>query len=353
MKVLITLAVLPLIFANPLIDHHNQYISRFIPTEDIDNLSGTSYSCANYQCSTTPLQANQCISYNSVSNTYNLQVCPSGQYCPWALYSKSSSYCLPFVPNLPGGNPGDTCNVPSDCGGHWPKCVNGICMAGDAGAKCDDQPDCNVGLACYNIPSNSTCQPQKSLGQQCGSYLTMNNCQNNLACNFGTCQKAFSMGVGAIVDATSAASLCSTGFYTYVKNNLNKAICAKAPKSPNLPQPAKCTPGTYCISADGQYAAACECGFNSNGSAYCPLFPGDDLYQQYFKAVVAYTLTPNITKCHYLDVGQASCPYMQGAILNNVINAARQVEFFTRSLGNDQCIKSIYNSDYWYPSPSF
>lgn len=350
MKFLLCLALVPLICANSFVSFHNQYISRFVLTQDIDMHKATSFMCASYQCSADPLADSQCISYNSTTNSYNLQGCPSGQYCPWALYSKSDSYCLHLVPNLPGGNPGDTCSTTNDCGNKYPVCNDGICTSGKAGDSCDDQPDCDVGLACYNVPQDAKCQAQKTVGQSCGSFLTMNICQNSLVCNFGTCIKSFSLGVGAIVDSNVAGQACASGFYSLINDNPDKAICTSPPQSPNLPQPAVCTPGSYCVSSDGSWAAPCTCGFNKNGVAYCPVFPGDDIYQQYFQAMVNYIQNPNINLCHSLDVGQSSCRFMSGDILNDVVNAKRQVDFFTRSLNNDACVKEVYNSDYWYPS---
>lgn len=52
-------------------------------------------------------------------------------------------------------------------------------------------------------------------------------------------------------------------------------VCAEAPSSATKNIPIKCEAGSQCMSSDGSAAADCVCGYNSAGSAYCPLFPGD------------------------------------------------------------------------------
>lgn len=332
--------------AGNVLDFHQDYVSRFGRTESVRELLGAG-SCAKYQCGT--LTAGQCIGWTAATNTYNLQVCAAGQFCPVALNTNSSSFCIPVMPPAgpTGVLPGDTCDGKTTvCSGKGDTCTSGVCVGQVAGAECDDQPDCGVGLVCANEPTgatNSTCTSQIAIGGKCGGILTNDNCVNGAVCVNNKCVQMFSLGVGAIVPDDYAALSCSTGFYKSFPPS-GQAVCLPAPSSPNVPQPQTCSAGSMCISADGEWSVPCECGLNSQGTAYCPPFPGDDIYQTYFNYMVQYSQSSTLGTCHYLNMGQEPCG-VSPTLWANLNNAKANLDFYVRSLGNDQCTAAIYNAD--------
>lgn len=325
-------------------DFHSNYMQRF--TRAHKGPSTATY-CEPYLCSPKTLKTNQCV-YPVDGNNY-LQVCPSGSFCPWALSSPFNTSCVQGSTAIGyGGLPGDTCQSTADCQG-LSVCnqVTGVCEGGKNGAFCNDQPDCDVGFTCHNVEQAATCQPVNSLGGTCGNYLTMNLCKNTLTCNNGQCINLFSLQDGTLVDNDSAALACQSGFYELTQQP-GQAVCKPAPKSPNVAMPISCSAGTMCKSRDNKYQIPCQCGFNSMGQGYCPLFPGDDLYQQYLTALKKYMTYSGLNNCHYLDVGMPSCLGVPKPIYEEVEAAATEVEFYVAKLGNDRCVKNIITSSYWY-----
>lgn len=328
---------------------HQDFVTCFGRTESMRKLQGGD-SCAKYQCGTAgQFQPGQCIAWTAASDTYNLQVCPSGTFCPVALDTNSTSYCIEVMPPLdPNGVlPGDTCDgVTTVCTGKGDTCTGGICVGQAVGAECDDQPDCGVGSVCANEvygQANSTCISQIPIGSTCGAPVTNDNCVNGAVCINNKCVEMFSLGVGAIVSDDYAAFACATGFYKSFPPS-GQAVCLPAPTSPNVPQPQACSPGSQCISSDGEWAVPCECGLNPQGLAFCPPFPGDDIYQTYFRYLVQYSQSSGLGSCHYLNMGQEACG--AGATLwANLNNAKANLDFYVRSLYNDKCVAQIFNAD--------
>ena len=128
-----------------------------------------------------------------------------------------------------------------------------------------------------------------------------------------------------------------------------KAICTPAPKSPNIPQPVKCTAGDWCYSSDYNHAIPCECGYNPTGQGYCPQFPGDSAYQTFLESLKAYIQKADLNKCHILNVGLEACGASQ-EVYDTMVKSRREVDFYPFIQENDECIKSVYTFDYWFPS---
>ena len=327
-------------------DFHSSYISKFKKTHDIlPHIHQSSAICEKYLCSPSKLKPTQCV-YSTKSYKY-LQVCPAGSFCPWALNTHDNTTCVTGSDTIEyGGNPGDACSSNSDCGGLSFCNSNNVCQGGTTGDPCNDQPDCDVGYACHNVEIDSTCQPLLSLGKDCGNYLTMELCQNTLACNYGKCINLFSKANGAYVQEEIAGVVCESGFYARTTQP-GQVVCQPAPKSPRGTLPIACDAGSYCSSSDGKYSVKCECGFNPNGPGYCPLFPGDDLYQNYLAALKSYMTDPNLNNCHYLDVGQPSCQSVSQAKYQAMTSLAEEVIYFVAKVGNDRCVKNIITDGYW------
>lgn len=344
---LLPILVLALCLANARLDFHSQYVSKFKSVSSLSPEPLTAATCESFQCSSSPLNQNQCVSPSGTAN--NLQICPQGSFCPWALSTKYNTTCVPGSTVISyGGLPGDQCFSNSDCGGlSICNLRTNTCVGRTTGQPCNDQGDCDVGYSCRNVEMAATCQPMVGKGVKCGDYLSMNLCQNNLACNNGVCTSLFSGANGNIVTLDSAALLCESGFYV-PGNQPFTAECTKAPVSPSVSLPIACTAGTLCYSKDKKYSIPCQCGFNSNGQGYCPLFPGDAQYQSYFDAFQTYMTSPGINSCHYLDVLMPTCPGIPDAEYKNLESLRLEVEYFTAKMGNDRCVKNIITNTYWY-----
>jgi hypothetical protein len=338
--------VFSLFLASARLDFHSQYVSRFFEVDSLNPILKAS-TCESFQCSSTPLLKNQCVFPSGTSNY--LQVCPAGSFCPWALSTKYNTTCVTGSDIIEfGGNPGDQCNSNNDCGG-LSTCdkTKGICVGLTSGQPCNDQGDCDVGYTCRNVAMSAVCLPMAGKGEKCGDYMSMNLCQNNLACNNGICTSVFSQPNGAVVSLESAALLCQSGFYT-IGSKPSTAVCTAAPTSPSVTLPISCSVNSLCYSKDKKFTTSCECGFNSNGQGYCPLFPGDSTYQSFFSAFKNYLSSPNANLCHYLDLLMPTCPgfpYSQYEALESLMN---EVQYFVSKLGNDRCVKTIITNKYWY-----
>lgn len=347
------LAFLGVALAFPQLDFHSSYISRVVKTREVPRILTDSPQCPKYQCATSDLAPEQCIKYDAELNLYSVKACSQDNgeaFCPVALFSRSDSYCIQVQPpySPPTGLPGDSCKSNEECDG-IAKCVSEVCIGGKTGDFCDDLPDCDVGYSCHNLKQDASCEVQVALDGECGSYITSEYCVNSAICNNGVCAPLLSKGPGAIVDTISAGMLCSTGFYEEIAAKPEKAICIQAPESPNFPQPVKCSAGEWCYSSDYNYALQCECGYNSSGQGYCPLFPGDNLYKDFIASMKNYVEKANLNKCHILNVGQEYCGASQ-EVYDEMVKTKRIVDFFPFIQENADCIKSVYTFDYWFPN---
>lgn len=291
-------------------------------------------------CAHNALPGGTCMQHDADKKTYNLQLCPAGETCNAGLFSESAK-CITTPAPIVQVLPGDTCATKDDCEGSYNTCSpDKICKGNITGQKCNDQPDCEIGYTCQNVPTNAVCQPMKQVGQACGDYMTNNLCVNGAVCDNGLCVTYLSKPNGSIVDLINASSLCESGFWVTSTSYPTKAICTEAPRSPNNYLPLKCDPGTYCYSDDAKWAIKCACGFNETGQGYCPLFPGDDHYQTYLQALKEYATVTNLASCHYLDQGQRKCGASQ-EVFDRVAETLKAAHMFPYLQGNDDCVSNI------------
>lgn len=346
------LAFLGIAAAFPQLSFHASYISRIVSNHDVSRILTDSPQCPKYACATADLNSGQCVKYDAETNLYSAKACSQENgktFCPVALFSRSDSYCIEVKSSSSSsGLPGQSCELNEECDG-IAKCEKSVCIGGKTGDLCDDLPDCDVGYACHNLKQNATCEVQVALNGKCGSYITSEYCVNSAICNNSICERLLSKGAGAIVDTLSAAMLCNTGFYKESPSRPEKAICIEAPVSPNYHQPVKCNAGDWCYSSDYNYAVQCECGYNPSGQGYCPLFPGDTLYKEFLTSMKNYIEKATLDKCHILNVGVGYCGTTK-EVYDEMLKAKREVDFYPLIQENDDCIKSVYTFDYWFPS---
>lgn len=335
--------LLVLCVAGSMWDFHRDYMARF--TRSGSQRLQEAVTCPEYACDALP--TGECVAYSATSGNYQVQSCGAGQFCPVALDMQADASCLPLEPSSgSSGNPGSTCATNSDCSGLAQNCTKGICYGFPLGHSCSDQPDCGVGLMCENIEENGTCEPQIAGGKQCETWVYDENCINGYVCINESCAEMFSLPIGAIVSSDYGAEACSTGFYEAFPGFPQRGYCAAAPTSPASMMPIPCQAGSLCYSADGRWSTPCECGINPTGAAYCPVFPGDDLYQHFLALFKEYMVQSNPASCHELDFGNEPCG-APAALFSSLNLAKVTVDLQVAIQGNTQCIKQTFTEAYW------
>ena len=323
---------------------HRNYIAQFSKVTG-EKATATQDECPTYSCASLPV--GECVQYNATNNSYNLHSCLAGQFCPVALDSESNENCLTLPPSSQSfGYPGDTCTKNSDCSGLAQNCTKGICYGFGVDHSCSDQPDCGVGLMCENVGTNGTCQFQIPPGKACKTWVYDMNCINGDVCNNEVCVPMYSQPNGAIVSTDYGVESCASGFYESFIGFPEEGMCAPAPVSPVAEFPIPCQPGTPCYSADGRWSIPCQCGVNAQGSAFCPVFPGDDLYQNFLTLMKQYVNQSNPALCHILNFGEEACGAPQ--TLFTALNKAKvTVDYQVAIQDNTDCIKNTFTSAYW------
>lgn len=268
-------------------------------------------TCPNYKCKT--LTSPQCIEYNAATLTYYSHPCSSSApYCPITSAANSSCTATPVTPSSKN-YPGIKCSLAADC--YSGNCTNGLCQGENQGSPCTSgltqNIQCNPGLFCNIGASTPTCLYLFKAGETCTSDY---ECTYGTMCyNQTTCTKLGSIATGMPV----AASECVNSMSKYCASeqcNLfanNTAVCVDRYKNTHS-IPYKCVDSTTCVSntnskTNTYLSGTCTCGSNSDGYAYCSLFPGDGYYSKYLDKLKKYDASTSISNCN-VDVAYApSC----------------------------------------------
>lgn len=299
--------------------------------------------CASYMCADSPLASEQCVMYVKANNTYLLQECKSTEVCIATIDIQSNVTCIPAIPSSPPKFPGSPCQTVSDCP-YLNQCVNNVCHGGTQGAPCTVESTCDVGFVCYRPGSQAYCNAQLNFGAHCNGYIDDTLCRNDAVCGLFTCVPWFSLSDGQYTTSAYAELACKSGFYVPLTGRSDIVMCAPAPKSPVGQLPQQCTPGSMCQSQDGRYSLPCQCGYNANGLAYCPLFPGDDVYRNYIDLLQQYST--GLASCAFIAIGEMQCG--ASTQLWNAVNLAHAtVSYWGQTEGNDDCVKAIFTQAYW------
>ena len=332
----LTLLFLPLVNSINVASLHSAHLQRG---------SGrlTQVQCPTYSCADSPLTGNLCVEYVDTSDEYLLQECKSTQVCDAEINQQANVTCTPAPPPSHPKFPGSPCQSPSDCPS-LNTCVKSVCHGGTQGSPCTVESTCDIGFVCYRPGGQAYCNKQLDFGDHCSGYIDDTLCRNDAVCGLYTCVPWFSLDNGQYTISAYAAYACKSGFYRMLDWTSEIVLCEEAPRSPPEQMPIACTPGSTCYSADGRYGLPCECGFNGQGAAYCPLFPGDDQYRQYLGLLQQYST--GLAACAFIAIGETQC----GATtqLWEALNKASvSVAFWGMNEGNDECVKAIYTEAYW------
>lgn len=342
-------------------DHCTQVIFNF------NHFNPRNYQCPAYGCGSTQGWTNgTCVTFAEGINTFAIQQCSNSAtpYCDISI-SEADKWTNVTCQPAPGAQikyPGDPCVQGVECNSGV--CTNKVCQGVGLGQHCQSSQSCNVGLYCNSQNYQFTCQPliqPYSFG--CGSDF---DCVNWCGCRFtsngppGTCIPYFSLAANATVQCPKSgiSYLCSTGS-CFANGTSFDGVCTKAPVSVN-PLPTTCTMNGQCIGKNtlGQsFQGTCTCGYNLQGNSYCSVFSGDAPGVAFFKTLKKIlTNTTAVSLCQTTRRLQFDC----FNIVANAVGAsnttwyAQMLNFtmYPYFIGNDQCVKSVYTSQYWNNIPS-
>lgn len=193
---------------------------------------------------------------------FNVSSCLPEETCDYQTQGKVQK-CAPALPRRFSG---DFCALDEECISGI--CVLGICYSNNLLEDCQDTLDCNVGLYCDGL----VCQNQKKEGASCSKDY---ECANSLMCNLGICVGYWSREKGEEVEepVNGLSLACKSG--GAVQDISGVWHCGIADNSTSLNN--TCDPDAPCKSFSNLYTQECTCGGKKDGSAFCGLFPGDQI----------------------------------------------------------------------------
>ena len=250
----------------------------------------------------------------NISIFINGKQCPENHICQYDFnkININQNYnfkCEPLY-NIENNNqkstkyPGENCTINDVCmKGNFEDigdCVNEKCTGHKINQKCVSNTDCIVGLFCET--EKKICVEQKKLDSECKNSF---ECLNNLICVNNKCIEYYSLEIGESINEVKEEinknQLCKTGIYNEKINKCDNFISYYNISNENIYKGfVKCDINDECLytSDNGKtiYNKKCECGYNSEGNAFCQL--SHDYNKKEWKEL--YKLRKNIYKndCH-------------------------------------------------------
>lgn len=305
--------------------------------------SAAALTCYPYQCAPSDLELldNQCIKY--VNQTYFTRPCEDNTYCAQT-QPETDALCQAVVEPTQHLYPGADCTSNNECISN--NCQSKTCQGAGENKECKSSADCNPGLYCKD--------------KLCADLIKVNetgciidyDCVNNAGCNLengiGTCITYFT------VEAGNTVSSC--------ENNLNKlcssyrcedSVCTSAVESYITP-PVYCSVDSGCSSRLDSvthkfYSGTCECSYSTKGLSYCPLFPGDYIYQQRIKYLECWYDSDSIHSCHTYDRNSFDCMNRTWTYEEylTTLYYSTWAEDYPKLQDNDECTQQMFSNDFW------
>lgn len=149
------------------------------------------------------------------------------------------------------------------------------CKPIDSKEKCTSSGQCDIGLYCN--ATSGACVKQLAKDEACA---TSYDCKNNLLCIDKRCQEMFSINTGSKFEMQKEEKdyfryACKSGRVS----TKSETTCVEwINKDENTTTIKTCKPGSACQFVEvlannthgDTFETVCECGFNSEGKAYCP-----------------------------------------------------------------------------------
>lgn len=334
----------------------NDFCAKQIFNHQFFDVGPNQFSCQAYGCANLQgWESGTCITFTEGSNAFAINTCDSKSQSPYCDYTKAENNKWRNVTCGPAQStlvlyPGEACTLNSQCLSG--SCVNKICNGTAAGGACGSSSECGVGLFCTSKNFQFTCQPLIVAYEfGCGSDF---DCVQYCGCRFGAngppgmCYPYFSLGNGNTTTCNSGISLlCSTGA---CYGTGFTGVCTTAPVS-SLAIGTPCTFNGQCSgtnSVNQAFNGQCTCGYNNEGLSYCQPFLGDAPGVTYLKELKKYfKSTGSVNLC------QTTRRFSTDCFVNFGLNFTAAYLNFTNMplyLNNDQCVKTVYTSKFWYPT---
>jgi hypothetical protein len=303
--------------------------------------------CSSFSCASISggLLTQTCI-YQEGS-TYDLSICSDEYYyyCPPNL---NNTVCTlpPTVSDINISYPGEPCTYDRNCLNSV--CNSGTCQGVGLNAQCVDSSQCSPGFYC-----NNTCKNLAELDYSCLNQYKQNDdslCQYKLACHNGLCTKLSSLPSGTVVETcnNNINLMCVSSYCITNSSNIN--ICVDKTQT-NGTVPKQCTYNGDCLVGSGNmiYSTICSCGYNPYANSYCGLASGDEDFVNLVSLMNQWLTSTNVTKCNTKRRLEPACinKYASQNLAINLTYFYQNYINYPNIQENDQCIKTIYTSDYW------
>lgn len=297
-----------------------------------------SNDCYSYQCSSKKLPQDSCIIYQD--DTFYLQECNSGFYCP-PIFSPGTSTCVRKPdPELATSWPGEKCNDNSTCA--YGYCKDDHCVGKEFNQTCIINDECNPELRCYK----GICDYLLTAGDK--GCKTDYDCENVCGCNGGVCNYYFSKYEGDEVSCINNSSLICNSGMCYA------GYCLAYIQNDN-PIPFTCTDNSQCSSSHYssiqnpfKFYTECKCGYNKNADAYCDLFPGDIPYKMYSDKLKEWYYSYGPYRCNTQRRQSLKCMQenWKSKQYKKYVSYLASYLNYVQIIDNDECIQEIYNQAY-------
>lgn len=254
-------------------------------------------TCQTYACGTIPQPGgetpNFCVYTADAATTTNAATCPSGYMCLVAQAFQSAQIAntpCTKIPTPPAPTPvtniipGDVCNSANQDTCNKGTCKNSICVSDNAaGAACQTDGDCGVGLWCSAqkcaaiVAPGGACTPLPSIT----TYAS--ECGYQAYCINSKCTLPFSVASGADTTLSSttiqqsfANRICATGYADATGLTTWKCVGAPVTKTASAAAAGPCEATfTKADNSVGTIQNTLMCGYNSDAQYYCPWSAGD------------------------------------------------------------------------------
>lgn len=305
---------------------------------EIEEIDAT-LNCSALSCNSATASLGQpCQIVNLETGSTELTPCASPYYCDTTV--KNVNVTCDYWPSYKLSSfPGEPCNTDSQC--QYGYCGDGnICVGKSYNQTCSVNGECNPGFYCGG--DYSTCLNQLAPGSRTSCKHDY-ECSNLSGCYNGRCTLYGTLQNQALINCPKASHnpLCSSGYCA-------NGSCEGNITSAELPQ--TCNADIACHSKEGSVAGTCECGYNSDATAYCTLFPEDPDFREMNTMLKKWYNSTLITNCN------TSRRFANQCIAFNWVDYVDQPKYFyytsrvqnwAKIQNNTACIKDTYNKDYW------
>jgi hypothetical protein len=178
--------------------------------------------------------------------------------------------CKPTNSAVTRSFPGEQCSRNEDCqknGEGTGDCIESTCTGILEMEECHTHSQCLAGSYC----DVDECRPQKEFGLTCEDSV---ECVNQYLCHNGTCSLApFSLDVGEPVGDKDSMEDYKCKFQQFDSHRkCTKLIQYETGDAEGF---VKCNVGDFCkyrLFGEGpELSIPCDCGFNADGTGYCPI----------------------------------------------------------------------------------